>query len=103
MTTSNSANFTVNRNQIINLAGLGSGVLGIGRVASYEDTQTASQLLNLITKQWMGKSDFAPGLKIWTRKRAFLFPELGENQYSLGSSGDYATASYSQTTTDAAE
>lgn len=103
MASSGSANFTVNRNQIINLAGLGSGILGIGRVASAEDTDTASRLLNLIVKQWMGKSDFAPGLKQWTRKRAFLFPEKGEHEYTLGTSGDHATASYSQTTTDAAE
>lgn len=103
MTTSGSTNFTVNRNEIIDLAGLGAGKKGIGRVLSAEDINTASILLNLIVKQWQGKADFAPGLKEWTRKRAFLFPEKGEHEYTLGPSGDHATASYSQTTTDAAE
>jgi hypothetical protein len=103
MATSGSANFTINRDQIIDLAGSGAGIKGIGRVLSAEDTNKASRLLNLIVKQWMGKADFAPGLKVWTRKRAYLFPELGEHEYTLGTSGDHATASYSQTTTDAAE
>ena len=103
MTTSASDNFTVNRDEIIDLAGLGAGIKGIGRVLSAEDTDIASKLLNLIVKQWMGNSDFAPGLKVWTRKRAFLFPELNEHQYTLGSSGDHATASYSQTTVSSDE
>lgn len=103
MASSGSSNFTVNRNQIINLAGLGAGVLGIGRVASAEDTDTASLLLNLIVKQWMGKSDFAPGLKVWTRKRAYLFPALNTTSYSLGPSGTHATATYYSTTLDANE
>lgn len=98
MTTSGSYNFSVNRNEIINLAGSGAGIKGIGRVLSSDDIDTASQLLNLIVKQWMGRADFAPGLKVWTRKRAYLFPELGEQQYTLGPGGDHATASYGQTT-----
>lgn len=103
MASSGSTNFTINRDQIISLAGLGSGVLGIGRVASAEDTNTASRLLNLIVKQWMGKSDFAPGLKVWTRKRAYLFPALNTASYSLGPSGTHATSTYYSTTTDASE
>ena len=103
MASSGSTNFTINRDQIISLAGLGAGVLGIGRVASAEDTNTASRLLNLIVKQWMGKTDFAPGLKVWTRKRGYLFPALNTASYSLGPSGTHATASYSSTTLSAAE
>src|SRR4030067_1313184 len=103
MASSGSSNFTINRDQIINLAGLGSGVLGIGRVASADTTDTASRLLNLIVKQWMGKSDFAPGLKVWTRKRAYLFPQTNQSSYTLRTGGDHATASYSQTTLSAAE
>lgn len=103
MASSGSYNFSVNRDHIIGLAGLGAGILGIGRVASAEDTNTASRLLNLIVKQLMGKSDFSPGLKIWTRKRAYLFPQTNQSVYSLGTGGDHATASYSQTTLSAAE
>src|SRR3990172_8437949 len=103
MASSGSSNYTTNRDQIISLSGLGSGVLGIGRVASAEDTNTASRLLNLFVKQWMGKSDFAPGLKIWTRKRGYLFPALNTSSYSLGPSGTHATSTYYSTTLDAAE
>lgn len=98
-----SADFSINRNEIINLAAEIAGVKGIGRVLSYEDLDRFSNLLNLIVKQWMGKSDFAPGLKIWTRKRAYLFPQLNDSQYTLGVDGDHATDSYTQTTLSAAE
>lgn len=103
MASSGSYNFTINRNQIIELAGEGAGVKGIGRSLGAEDINTASRLLNLIVKQWQGKSDFAPGLKVWTRKRAYLFPQLNQSAYTLGTGGDHATASYTSTTTDAAE
>ena len=103
MATSGNSNFTTNRNQIINLAGEGAGIKGIGRVLGAEDIDTASRLLNLIVKQWMGKSDFTPGMKVWSRKRAYLFPALNTTSYSLGPSGTHATASYSSTTLDANE
>lgn len=103
MTTSGSQNFTLNRNQIIETAGFIAGVKGIGRVLSAEDIELASRLLNLIVKQHEGRSDFSPGMKVHTRKRAYLFPELGEHEYTLGPSGDHATASYSQTTISANE
>src|SRR3990167_1967252 len=103
MATSGNSNFTTNRNQIINLAGEGAGIKGIGRVLGAEDIDTASRLLNLIVKQWMGKSDFTRGMKVWSRKRAYLFPALNTTSYSLGPSGTHATASYSSTTLDANE
>lgn len=102
MTTSSSDNFSVNRNDIINLAGEIAGTKGIGRVLSNEDSSRMSNLLNLIVKQWMGRADYAPGLKVWTRKRAYLFPQLNQSDYILGAT-DHATASYVSTTTDAAE
>jgi len=97
VTTSSSDNFSVNRNDIINTANEIAGVKGIGRVLSSEDIDRSSLLLNLIVKQWMGKSDFAPGLKVWTRKRAYLFPQLNQSDYVLGAT-DHATASYVSTT-----
>ena len=103
MASSGSYDFSVNRNDIINLANEMAGVKGIGRVLSAEDIDRSSMLLNLIVKQFQGKSDFQPGLKIWSRKRAYLFPQLNTAQYTLGPNGGHATASYSSTTTDAAE
>lgn len=92
-----SADFTINRDEIVDLANEIAGVKGIGRVLSAEDSQRSIKLLNLIVKQWMGKSDFAPGLKEWTRKRAYLFPQLSKSDYTLGVDGDHATASYVST------
>lgn len=103
MPSSGSYDFSVNRNDIINLANEMAGVKGIGRVLSSEDIDRSSMLLNLIVKQFQGKADFQPGLKIWTRKRAYLFPQLNTSTYTLGTSGDNATASYSQTTISANE
>lgn len=103
MASSGSYNFTVMESEIINLAAEMAGVKGAGRVLSNEVYANFRLLLNLIVKQWQGKSDFAPGLKVWTRKRAYLFPELNEEQYSLGTSGDNATLSYNSTTISANE
>lgn len=102
MASSGSYDFSVNRNQIIDLAGQIAGIKGIGRVLSAEDTDTASRLLNLIVKQWQGKPDFAPGMKVWTRKRAYLFLQLNDTDYTLGPGGDHATASFVETTLTAA-
>lgn len=103
MTTSGSADFTVNRNEIINLAAEIAGIKGQGKVLSAATITSLAQLLNLIVKQWMGKADFAPGLKVWSRKRAYLFPALNTVEYSLGPSGTHFTATYYSTTLDANE
>lgn len=103
MTTSSSDNFSINRNEIIELSFEMAGIKGIGRVLSAEDIDRGQKLLNLIVKQWMGKSDFAPGLKVWARKRGYIFPALNDSEYSLGPSGDHATSSFSQTTVSSNE
>lgn len=102
MATSASSNFTVDRNEIIDLANEMAGVKGIGRVLSSESIERSNRLLNLIAKQWMGRADFAPGLKTWSRKRAYLFPQKDQSDYVLGAT-DHATASYDETTLSAAE
>jgi len=103
MPSSGSYDFTVNRDEIINLSNEMAGVKGIGRVLSAEDIDRSALLLNLIVKQWQGRADFQPGIKIFTRKRAYLFPQLNTDQYTLGSTGDHATASYNSSTLSAAE
>jgi hypothetical protein len=100
---SGSVDFSVSRDEIIKAALRKLGVLSRGNTASSEDISEGSEALNLIAKQWQGNADFAPGLKIWTRKRGFLFPILNENEYTLGPNGDPATSSYSQTTISANE
>lgn len=50
--------------------------------------------LNQFVKQWQGKADHFPGLKVWTRQRVTLFPVSGQARYLIGpaSSDDRATA-----------
>ena len=40
----------------------------------------------MMVKQWMGKADFAPGLKTWTIRHAFLFLQGNQYQYTLSQS-----------------
>jgi hypothetical protein len=48
--------------------------------SEYDDVR---RLLNMMVSQWMGKADFAPGLKVWTRKRGYVFLNSSGYQYSL--------------------
>lgn len=52
----------------------------------------ASEVLNMVLKAM--QSD---GLQLWAQKRATLFLEKNEEDYSLGTSGDHATSSYTET------
>lgn len=72
MATSGTYSFSVSRDDIIRQA-----LLNIKRLDPHESptaTETAdcSRVLNMMCKQWMGKSDFAPGLKVWSRKRGYM-------------------------------
>lgn len=68
-------------------------MLDIGALAEAE-TPTAQEYsdcafkLNLLVKSWMSNTDFAPGLKVWTRKRADLFLGYSKYAYALGQTGD---------------
>lgn len=103
MPSSGSVDFTVSRDDIIKDALRGLGALGRGGVPSADDISEMSIKLQMIVKQWQGNNDFAPGLKTWTRKRGYIFPELNGREYTLGPNGDHATSSYSSTTLSAAE
>ena len=50
--------------------------------------------LNQFVKQWQGKADHFPGLKVWTRQRLTMFPVSGQARYLVGpaSGDDRATA-----------
>jgi len=100
MTTSGVYVLSVSGDEIIRQAMLDLGKLGEGQIPSPGETVDARLRLNMMTRQWMGKADFAPGLKMWTRQRADLFLSNSTGQYALGPSGDnWATTSYSRTTT----
>lgn len=103
MSTSNSVDFTVNRNEIIESALQAIGELAVGQVMQAEHIATGAKWLNLLVKQWQGTSDFAQGMKVWSRKRGYVFLQTDKHEYALGSTGWHATNSYSSTTISTSE
>lgn len=80
--------FSVTRDQIIRQAMLDIGALQEGENPTGQEVADCSFKLNMMVKQWMGNTDFAPGLKVWTRKRAELFLGNAKYLYNLGQNGD---------------
>lgn len=102
MTTSNSVDFSVTRDQIIQDAMFDCGALGVGESVNDNDLQFCARRLNMLVKQWQGKQDFAPGLKMWSRKRANLSLSASTGQYTLGPSGTGWGSAFTQISTTAA-
>lgn len=103
MATSGTTTFSVNVQTVIEDALQNIGVLGVGGSLKAEDSDLAMRKMNLLVKQWVGQADFAPGLKLWTRRRGYLFLQNGQSVYDIGPSGDAAAdESYVSTTLAAA-
>jgi hypothetical protein len=103
MTIAGTYSFSVTRDDIIKSAMQNIGKLGEAENPTAQETTDCAFRLNMMVKQWMGKADFAPGLKMWTRKRGDLFLSSSTGQYSLGPTGDNWTAtSYTRTLTSVA-
>ena len=84
MSTSGTFSFTVTRDDLIREAMLNIGKLdAYGQIDPIENTDICRKL-NMMVKQWMGRYDFAPGLKVWTRQRGELFLSSTTGQYDLG-------------------
>ena len=84
MTTSGTFTFTVTRDDLVREAMLNIGKLdAYGQIDPVENTDICRKL-NMMVKQWMGRYDFAPGLKVWTRQRGELFLSSTTGQYDLG-------------------
>lgn len=98
MSTSGTVTYSVNESEIVKDALSTIGVLDPGETATAAMIDVARRKLNLIVKQWTAQLDFAPGLKMWTRREGYLFLQDGQVAYSLGPSGDHATESYARTT-----
>ena len=88
MSTSGTYSFVVNAAQIINEAALNVGAIGEAEVLTSQEYNDINLKLNMMAKQWMGKQDFAPGLKMWTRARGALFLGYTKHTYQLGPTGD---------------
>lgn len=98
MPSSGTVTYSLNRNQIITASLMAIGYLGDGEVASANDISAASDILNMLVKNWSGSSDFAPGFKLWSRKRGNLLLDTTKNSYNLGPSGDRWTDVVTRTT-----
>jgi hypothetical protein len=94
--TSGSYVFSVTRDQIIRQAMLDIGALAEGEYPTAPEISDCAFKLNMLVKQWMGNTDFAPGLKVWTRKRADLFLSPTQYAYQIGQTG---TANWVDSTT----
>lgn len=84
MTTSGSYSFFVTRDDIVREALL--NIKKIDGIDPIEDVimNDCVRKLNLICKTWMGRGDFATGLKVWTRRRGHLFLHAFTGQYTVG-------------------
>jgi hypothetical protein len=87
MTTSGVFSFTVNRDQVIRDAMLNIGKLDEVETPSAQDITDCNLKLNMLIKQWMGGSDFAPSLKVYKRKWGYLFLNNSTNKYTVGPNG----------------
>jgi hypothetical protein len=98
MATSGTVTYSVTEADVIKDALIEIGYLDPTETPTADDIVTARRKLNLIVKQWTSQLDFAPGLKMWTRRTGYLFLQEDQTKYSLGPSGDHATETYVQTT-----
>lgn len=98
MTTSNSANFSLSRDDIIRAA-----LEELGEAAEGEPIPTVRlTAVALRFNSWI-KSLMANGAKLWAMKQATLFLTVGTASYSLGATGTHCTNDYVQTTLSADE
>lgn len=77
---------SVVRDDIIREAMLNIGAIGEGEVPTAQEVTDCARKLNMMVKSWMGFQDFAPGLKMWERRRADLFMTSNRGIYTLGGS-----------------
>jgi hypothetical protein len=98
MPSSGVTSFSVTETEIIQDAFETAGIADPQAGIDPADYATARRKLNMLVKQWASQIDFAPGLKMWTRRRGYLFLQQNQVEYSVGPSGDHATESYVSTT-----
>lgn len=83
MSASGNFDYTCTANDIITSAFEDLQVFQPGETLQNHDVVTALRTLNLMTKEWMGKPTFAPGLKRWTRNFMYMFMRLNQNIYQV--------------------
>ena len=84
MATSGSWDYSLTAAQVIQAAYEDLGVVAPGETPATALQTLALARLNILTKQWQGNSDLAPGIKVWTRKRVNLVLAKGQQTYTIG-------------------
>jgi len=86
MTTSNSYNFELNRDQVIKGALRLLGVISQGQTPDSSQVNDAAEALNVLCKAWQ-----AEGLPLWAIKTASITPVAGQASYTIGTGLDVDT------------
>jgi len=73
MTTSGTYSFSISGYDIVRQAMLNIQRLDADEAPTASEAKDCLFALNMMCKQWMARYDFAPGLKVWTRKRGHVF------------------------------
>lgn len=97
MAVSGSKNFTVTRTDIIGAALRKVGAFDSGDSIPASDSDDCSLALNLMIKEWSAR-----GIDVPWREAVTLFLQPDTQSYTIGPSGDHATASYRETTLSSA-
>jgi hypothetical protein len=105
VSTSGAYNYLCTASDIITASFEDLGVISAGQTVDSADSATALRTLQMLAKQWMGTTDFAPGLKSWTRYRLFLFFAYNQGVYYVGpgTTDDNATTGFRRYTVATAQ
>ena len=83
MAVSGSYDYSVLASDIIACALEDIQVIQSGETIGPNDQAMCLRTLNLMTKEWMGKPTFAPGMKRWTRNYVYMFMQGATNIFVL--------------------
>mgnify|MGYP003147031488 CR=1 FL=1 len=96
MAVSGTNTFSLTRNQIINRAFSILGVRTRGRIPTSGEVNDASDVLNMMVKNWKTKGQY-----LWKTIEGTLFLVVGQEKYKIDGSTANATETFTQTTTTA--
>lgn len=94
MAVSNSNDFSLVRNEIIDQALIEIGVKTLNEVPSAEEVNIANTRLNALIKSWEIGNQY-----VWKRAEGSLFVNTSTNKYVIDGLTAHATENYNQTTT----
>lgn len=85
--------YNLARDELVNAAASKLGIVLANEPLSAEDNQKICQNLNVLIKSWQAKNLF-----LWKYQDVYVFPQYGQNSYSLGpNSTDHFTTDYNGT------